>query len=63
MFRKSSTFLLVLILSLALAVPALAAPQLAASTIPGGNVSGTWDVAGSPYLIDGDITVPAGADL
>jgi len=54
---------LVMILSLALTVPALAAPLAAATTIPGGNVSGTWDAAGSPYLIDGDITVPAGATL
>jgi len=52
-----------MILSLALTVPALAAPLAAATTIPGGNVSGTWDAAGSPYLIDGDITVPAGATL
>jgi parallel beta-helix repeat protein len=63
MFRKSSTYLLVLILSLALAVPVLAAPLSAATTIPGGNVSGTWDASGSPYLIDGDITVPAGQTL
>ena len=63
MFRKSSTILLVIILSLALTVPAMAAPLAAATTIPGGNVSGTWDAAGSPYLIDGDITVPAGATL
>ncbi|MEJ2600854.1 MAG: PKD domain-containing protein [Anaerolineales bacterium] len=63
MFRKSSTFLLVLTLSLALTMPVLAAPLSAATTIPGGNVSGTWDVSGSPYLIDGDITVPAGAAL
>ena len=63
MFRKSSTFLLVMILSLALAVPALAAPLSAATTIPGGDVSGIWDMTGSPYLIDGDITVPAGQTL
>jgi PKD repeat protein len=63
MFRRSSTFFLVMILSLALTVPALAAPLSAPTTIPGGNVSGTWDMAGSPYLIDGDITVPAGATL
>ena len=46
MFRKSSTFLLVMILSLALTVPALAAPLSAATTISGGNVSGTWDGGG-----------------
>ena len=63
MFRKSSTVLLVLILSLALTVPVLAAPLSAATTIPGGNVSGTWDASGSPYLIEGDITVQAGQTL
>ncbi|MGD8403219.1 MAG: PKD domain-containing protein [Anaerolineales bacterium] len=63
MFRKSSTFILVMILSLALTVPALAAPLATATTVPGGNVSGTWDASGSPYLIDGDITVPAGQTL
>jgi PKD repeat protein len=52
-----------MILSLALTVPALAAPLAAATTVPGGNVSGTWDASGSPYLIDGDITVPAGQTL
>jgi len=57
MFRKSSTFLLVIILSLVLTVPALAAPLTAATTI------GVWDANGSPYLIDGDITVPAGETL
>ena len=63
MSRQSSTYLLVLILSLALMVPVLAAPLSAATTIPGGNVSGIWDAAGSPYLIEGDITVPAGQTL
>ena len=63
MFRKSSTYLLVLILSLTLTVPVLAAPLTAATTVPGGDVSGTWDASGSPYLIEGDITVPAGGTL
>ncbi|TKJ39861.1 hypothetical protein CEE37_11325 [candidate division LCP-89 bacterium B3_LCP] len=27
------------------------------TTIPGGNVSGTWEAAGSPYLIEGEITI------
>src|ERR1035438_3804005 len=26
--------------------------------VPGGNVTGTWGVSGSPYLINGDIIVP-----
>ena len=33
------------------------------TTINAGNVSGTWDAAGSPYRIEGDITVPAGGTL
>jgi len=28
-----------------------------------GNVSGVWDIAGSPYLLDSDVTVPAGQTL
>jgi|GEM_PF-6205965 len=31
-----------------------------ADTIPSGDVSGTWTMAGSPYYINGDINVPAG---
>ena len=30
----------------------------AQTIIPGGYVSGTWDLAGSPYLIMDHITVP-----
>ncbi len=63
MFKKMIMFILVLILSLALAAPALGAPLSAPTSIPGGEVSGVWDLAGSPYLIDGDITVPTGATL
>jgi len=63
MIRKNLSIVIVLILSLSLTVPALAAPLQAATTIPGGDVSGTWGVSGSPYLIDGDITVPIGSTL
>lgn len=35
----------------------------AQTTIPGGNVSGTWDLSGSPYTITGDVTVPGGSDI
>jgi len=41
----------------------LAVPVLAQTAVPGGSVSGTWTAAGSPYLIEGDITVPAGQTL
>ncbi len=34
-----------------------------ATDVPGGNVSGTWTAAGSPYNILGDVTVPAGESL
>lgn len=63
MFRKISTFVLVLILSLVLIVPSLATPLAATTTVPGGAVSGTWDVAGSTYLVEGDITVLVGQTL
>ncbi|MBU0520580.1 T9SS type A sorting domain-containing protein [bacterium] len=33
------------------------------TTIPAGPVSGNWDVAGSPYLIQGEIQIDAGASL
>src|SRR5262245_54624871 len=43
---------------------ALAAPAAADTIIAGGNViNQTWTTAGSPYIIQGDITVPNGASL
>jgi parallel beta-helix repeat protein len=35
----------------------------AQTPIPGGNVSGTWTLTGSPYLIEGNIIVPDGQTL
>ncbi len=52
-----------------LALPAatltlLAAGTANATTIPGGNiVNESWTKAGNPYVIQGDITIPAGAFL
>ena len=64
MFGKTTKFLFVTILVLAMAIPTVAAAPLSAGTaIAGGNVSGTWEVAGSPYLVNGNITVPSGATL
>ncbi|MFO7895410.1 MAG: carboxypeptidase regulatory-like domain-containing protein [Candidatus Cloacimonadales bacterium] len=36
---------------------------LGATVIPGGEVSGTWNAAGSPYYVDGDLLVAAGEQL
>lgn len=31
--------------------------------VDGGEISGVWDVSGSPYIIQGDVSIPAGATL
>jgi len=50
-FSKSVfVFLILLMISVVLS---------AQTTIPGGNVSGTWTVVGSPYLVQGNITILA----
>ena len=36
---------------------------LSSTLIPAGNVSGVWDLAGSPYYIDGEIVIQAGTEL
>ncbi len=33
------------------------------TSIPAGNVAGTWDISGSPYLIEGDIIIPINEEL
>lgn len=38
-------------------------PLFAETIVPGGDVYGNWAVSGSPYLIQGTITVPAGLSL
>src|SRR2546425_12866453 len=51
----------VLLVLLALAC---ASPAAASTTITGGIVANqTWTAAGSPYLVQGDITIPAGGQL
>jgi parallel beta-helix repeat protein len=45
--------------SLALAVT----PALGETYVPGGNVSGTWTVEGSPYLVQGSISIASGTQL
>ncbi|MDI1448664.1 DUF4215 domain-containing protein, partial [Polyangium sp. 6x1] len=55
--------LVVLALALALVVLVPRAAR-AATTISGGNViNQTWTPAGSPYIVQGDVTVPNGASL
>lgn len=41
----------------------LGALSASADTIPGGDVSGTWYQANSPYYITGNITIPSGDTL
>ena len=42
----------------------LLAPVILCSTvIPAGDVSGVWDLAGSPYYIDGEISIQSGTEL
>lgn len=48
-----------IVLLLILMIPVL----LSATVIPAGDVSGIWDVAGSPYYIDGEITIQSGEEL
>jgi hypothetical protein len=50
------------ILSLILAAIAVTVAQ-AETIIPGGNVSGIWTLAGSPYIVQGNITVQNGNSL
>jgi parallel beta-helix repeat protein len=58
MLRKATFYLFWLVLSLSIASPAAAE-----TTVLAGEVSGTWSARGSPYRIEGDITVPAGQTL
>jgi hypothetical protein len=37
--------------------------SFAQTTVPGGDVSGTWELAGSPYIIDDNITIPNDSTL
>lgn len=49
-----------IIIALALTAVASATAQ---TVIPGGSVSGTWETSGSPYLIEGQITITTGDSL
>lgn len=52
-----------IVLMMTVVVFSIATPVAASTGAPGGDVSGTWTVSGLPYLINGDITVPAGQTL
>ncbi len=39
------------------------ATVFAQTTIPGGDVSGSWNMAGSPFIVQGDITLQSGQIL
>jgi hypothetical protein len=41
----------------------LVAAVYSATTVNGGEVAGTWNAAGSPYIVQGDILVPDGQGL
>jgi len=60
--RKPSTFLLTQLAAATFAF--VVAIPASATVIPGGNIiNQTWTPGGSPYSIQGDITVPTGASL
>jgi parallel beta-helix repeat protein/predicted outer membrane repeat protein len=40
-----------------------ASRTVASTSVPGGLVSGAWTLAGSPYLIQGNIQIPSGSTL
>ena len=63
MSRTSFSITLATVLVLVVASFSVPLPVDAATTMVSGDVSGTWTVDGSPYLIGGDITVPAGQTL
>ncbi|MCK4695156.1 MAG: right-handed parallel beta-helix repeat-containing protein, partial [Candidatus Cloacimonetes bacterium] len=51
-------------LFLTLVILFLSTLYLSADTyIPGGDVSGTWELTGSPFYIEGEITIPSGETL
>jgi len=45
------------------AILALSINAIAQTNVPGGNVSGTWTVAGSPYIIQGSIQILSDSTL
>ena len=59
-YPRIAVAFLLLVLQVASSPPA----GEASTTLPGGIVANqTWTAAGSPYLVQGDITIPAGGQL
>jgi len=54
-----SRLIFLALVSITLAVTVASADTI----IPGGSVSGTWDAAGSPYIVQGDITITSRQSL
>jgi len=52
-----------IVLSLIVTIFSLALYSQGSTPVPGGDISGTWTLAGSPYLIMGETTVPDGETL
>lgn len=53
---RSSHYVVILILVVAL-------QSFSQTSVPPGNVHGRWELGGSPYLIQGDVTVPSESTL
>ncbi len=51
------------IFTLPLSIAIMSLSANAETVIPAGDVSGVWRMAGSPYMINGDITIPSGETL
>ena len=58
--KKLNLTLLFCLLSFVFCLPPKATAQ---TSIPAGNVYGTWTLAGSPYNVNGHITVPTDSTL
>ncbi len=55
---KNLFFLFILI-----SIPIFITTSLSQTSVPSGEVYGTWDYAGSPYQVQGDITIPNDSTL
>ncbi len=51
---------LLAITALTVLLPLIATSQ---TTVPGGDVNGIWELSGSPYNVEGEITIPSGDTL